>query len=64
MKAAAGGLLAVLCIALALSCDYDELDGVPAGFADGVDNQVYFEGTGGDLGTADFAAGSRGSRFA
>jgi hypothetical protein len=58
MKAAAGGFLAVVCIALALSCDYDELDGVPAGFADGVDNQVYFEGTGGDLGVEDFAARS------
>jgi hypothetical protein len=58
MKAAAGGFLAVVCIALALSCDYDDLDGIPAGFADGVDNQVYFEGTGPELGVAETAARS------
>ena len=57
-------LLTVAAGVLALSCDYDDLDGVPAGFADGVDNQIYFEGTGGDLGTADTAARSDHSHSA
>jgi len=57
-------LFTVAAAVLALSCDYDDLDGVPAGFADGVDNQVYFEGTGGDLGTADTAARSDHSHSA
>ncbi|MHC5054021.1 MAG: hypothetical protein ACYTKD_04810 [Planctomycetota bacterium] len=54
----AAGLAAVVLVVFAASCDYDELDGILPGFADGVDNQVYFEGTGGDLGTAEFTARS------
>ena len=56
MKATAGGFVAVMCIALALSCDYDDLDDIPAGFADGVDNQVDFVSSGPDIGVADTAA--------
>ncbi|MHC5054022.1 MAG: tail fiber domain-containing protein [Planctomycetota bacterium] len=58
LHAAALGSIAAALAVLAVSCDYDELDGIPPGFADGVDNQVYFEGSGGDYGAADFAARS------
>jgi microcystin-dependent protein len=33
------GLVATALGVFAVSCDYDDLDGVPAGFADGVDNE-------------------------
>jgi hypothetical protein len=58
MKIATGGFFAVLCIALALSCDYGDLDNVPAGFADGVDNELAFEAPGSDIGVATTAARS------
>ena len=58
MKAAFGGSLAVVCVVLALSCDYDDLDDIPPGFADGVDNQLTFESPGSYTGVADTAARS------
>jgi hypothetical protein len=58
VKAAMGGFFAGLCVVLALSCDYDDLDGIPAGFADGVDDQVNFVSSGPDIGVAETAARS------
>ena len=52
------GLLAGLCVAVALSCDWGDLDGIPAGFADGVDDELAFESSGSDWGVADTAARS------
>jgi hypothetical protein len=56
--AAVGSILAAALAVFAVSCDYGDLDHIPPGFADGVDNQVYFEGTGPELGVADTAARS------
>lgn len=36
--AAVGSIVAALAV-LAVSCDYDDLDGIPPGFADGIDNE-------------------------
>jgi len=58
MKGTVFGICMGLCIAFALSCDYGDLDGIPAGFADGVDDQLAFESAGGYLGSSEFAARS------